>query len=131
MKRSWRIVAAGALALAWAGAADQTNRPLTTLQRLERAHLEAAHAARLRFAAQRQSVPSHGLYEDFRAIIHVHVEDAEHTKGTRSEVLAAAKKVGAQVVMTADHRGPKPGAWRGLREGARAERSSIGRATDL
>ena len=117
MKRALRILAAAVLALTWAGAADQTNRPLTTLQRLERAHLEAAHAARLRFAAQRQSVPSHGLYEDFRAIIHVHADDADHTKGTRSEALAAAKKAGAQIVMTTDHRGPKPDAWRGMREG--------------
>lgn len=94
-----------------------TNKALTSLQRLERSHLKAVHDARVRFAKERQSVANHGLYEDFRAILHVHAEDAEHTKGTRAELLAAAQKTGIRVVLTTDHRGPKPEAWRGWHEG--------------
>lgn len=96
-------------------AADLTNR--TTIQRLEPERLRAAHEARLRFANERQTLPNLGVYDDFRAVLHVHAEDAEHTKGTRPEVLAAAKKTGVRVVMWTDHRGPKPETWRGLRDG--------------
>jgi acetyl esterase/lipase len=101
---------------AWAGMA-QSNRPLTVLQRLEPARLAEARAARNRFAQDWKAPINHGLYEDFRAVIHLHAEDADHTKGTRAELLAAAKRIGARVVMTTDHRGPKPEAWRGLRDG--------------
>ena len=68
-------------------------------------------------ARERQTLPNLGVYEDFRAVMHVHAEDADHTKGTRPEVLAAAKKAGVRVVLWTDHRGPKPDTWRGLREG--------------
>src|SRR5262249_17852029 len=47
----------------------------------------------------------------------VHAEDSDHTKGTREEVLAAAKKTGVRVVMFSDHRGPKPETWHGMRDG--------------
>src|SRR6185436_6793212 len=56
------------------------------------------------------------LYQDYRAVIHVHAEDSDHTKGTRPEVLAAAKKTGVRAVLFTDHRGPKPETWRGIRE---------------
>lgn len=93
------------------------TRSLTPLQRVEREHLQATHEARLRFAQERRPPPDHGLYQDFRAIIHAHAEDADHTKGTRLELLAAARKTGVQVVLMTDHRGPKPESWRGQREG--------------
>ncbi|MBU6398821.1 MAG: alpha/beta fold hydrolase [Verrucomicrobia bacterium] len=98
------------------GAEPATNRP-SSLQRLQPEHLMAAHAARLRFAAQRQTLPNLGVFEDFRAVMHVHAEDAEHTKGTRPEVLAAAKKTGVRIVLFTDHNGPKAETWRGLRDG--------------
>ena len=88
-----------------------------SLRRLERSHLEATHAARLRFASERRPLPSHGVYEDFRAIIHAHAEDADHTKGTRQELLAAARATGIRVVFLTDHRGPKPESWRGEHDG--------------
>lgn len=100
-----------------AGAEEKPNAHLSSLQRLDPAHLKAAHEARLRFARERRTLPNLGVYEDFRAVMHVHAEDAEHTKGTRPEVLAAAKKTGVRIVMFTDHNGPKPETWRGLRDG--------------
>jgi acetyl esterase/lipase len=61
--------------------------------------------------------PPPGVYQDFRAILHIHAEDADHTKGTRAEVLKAAKAAEVRVVMFTDHRGPKPETWSGLRDG--------------
>src|SRR5438093_5069718 len=89
----------------------------TAEQRLEPARLKAAHAAREQFAKICRPVPEVGALQDFRAVIHVHAEDSDHTKGTRAEVLAAAKQTGVRIVMFTDHRGPKPDTWRGLRDG--------------
>jgi acetyl esterase/lipase len=61
--------------------------------------------------------PPPGVYRDFRAVLHIHAEDADHTKGTRAEVLKAAKEAEVRVVMFTDHRGPKPETWSGLRDG--------------
>ncbi len=90
---------------------------LTAAQRLEPERIKALHEARLQFARERQALPNLGAYEDFRAVLHVHAEDSNHTKGTRTEVLAAAKKTGVRVVMFTDHGGPKPETWRGIRGG--------------
>jgi hypothetical protein len=79
------------------------------------AHLEAVHAAREKFAAERKTLSP--ADPEFRAILHVHAEDAEHTGGTRQEVLTAAKRTGVQVILFSDHRGPKPDTWRGVRDG--------------
>jgi acetyl esterase/lipase len=112
--------ACGSLALLLAPSAltgEATSQHWTALQRLERPHLEAVHEARLRFARERRELPNQGVYEDFRAVMHVHAEDADHTKGTRAELLAAARKAGVRVVLSTDHRGPKPDSWRGMHEG--------------
>jgi len=93
------------------------GRKYTTLQRLETAHLAAVHRARVKFGSQRKSIPHFGRFTDFRAVIHVHAEDAPHTKGTRPEVLTAAKATGVQVVMWTDHNGPNAQSWSGIREG--------------
>src|SRR5207248_9118617 len=93
------------------------GRKLTTLERLQEAHLAATHEARLGFANARKKLPQAGVYTDYRAVMHVHAEDADHTKGTRAEVLRAAKTIGVSVVMWTDHRGPKPDTWTGMREG--------------
>ena len=86
-------------------------------ERLESDHLRATHQERERLKTIRVTLPSSGIYEDFRAVMHVHAEDSDHTKGTRKEVLQAAKAVGVNVVLWTDHRGPKPDAWRGIRDG--------------
>ena len=89
----------------------------TPLERLEEKHLEATHAQRIEWMKSRAQWPNLGVYNDYRAILHIHAEDADHTKGTRPEVLAAAKETGVSVIMWTDHRGPKPDTWRGMREG--------------
>jgi acetyl esterase/lipase len=93
------------------------GRKYTTLERLSESHLAAVHEARANFARQRKQLPRLGVYADYRAVMHVHAEDADHTKGTRAEVLAAAKAIGLNVVMWTDHRGPKPDTWSGIRDG--------------
>ncbi len=100
-----------------AGAEEPPAEKLTPQQRLEPEHLRATHEARLRFAAERQTLPELGVYHDFRAVMHVHAEDADHTKGTREEVLAAANKAGVRAVLFTDHRGPRTNTWHGLRNG--------------
>jgi acetyl esterase/lipase len=103
--------------------ADRPGRKFTTMQRLERAHLQAVHEQRREWDDMRKNPPpgarrgDPGIFDDYRAVIHVHAEDSNHTKGTRPEVLAAAKKVGVDVVLWSDHRGPKPETWRGLKDG--------------
>lgn len=98
------------------GAEVQANHR-TSVERLVTRRLQAVHDAKMRFAKERQTLPNLGVFEDFKAVMHVHAEDADHTKGTRPEVLAAAKKTGVRIVMWTDHRGPKSDTWRGLRDG--------------
>lgn len=112
-----RQFALGLLLLAQLQSPGQTNFTRSPLERLESRNLQAVHETRQRFAQERRLPPSHGLYDDYRAVMHIHAEDADHTKGTRPEMLAAARTTGVQVVFTTDHRGPKSEAWRGLREG--------------
>src|SRR6185369_408102 len=96
--------------------AETSKTNLTIQQRLETQHLQATHESRLQFARERQPLPNLGPYEDFRAVMHVHAEDSDHTKGTRQQVLEAAKKTGVRIVMFTDHGGPKPETWHGMRE---------------
>ncbi|PYM11168.1 MAG: hypothetical protein DME18_14665 [Verrucomicrobia bacterium] len=100
-----------------APAAETSGGRLTAPQRLETLHLQAVREARLGFARARQPLPDLGVYDDFRAVMHVHAEDAEHTKGTRPQVLEAARKTGVRIVMFTDHGGPKTETWHGVRDG--------------
>ena len=114
------LVLSCALAASVFGAeSDGTNKPLTSLQRLEHAHLQAAHEARLRFQHQRvgNTIPNHGLYNDFHAVIYVHTGDGDSTKGTRDALLSAARRAGVHVVMIAQPQGSKADVWRGLHDG--------------
>ncbi|HXI52797.1 MAG TPA: hypothetical protein VNH84_14880, partial [Candidatus Saccharimonadales bacterium] len=72
-----------------AAAADAELHELTPTQRLAPPQLKATHEAVERFAKERVALPELGALEDFRAVIHVHAEDADHTKGTRQQVLEA------------------------------------------
>src|SRR5206468_5557288 len=105
------------LILVRAPAAETSGGRLTAPQRLETLHLQAVREARLGFARARQPLPDLGVYDDFRAVMHVHAEDAEHTKGTRPQVLEAARKTGVRIVMFTDHGGPKTETWHGVRDG--------------
>ena len=123
MKWWFAFAALTAAILIPCSAAERPGRKFTTVERLERAHLQAMHDARLKWEDVRKNPPpgarraDPGIYNDYRAVIHVHAEDSKHTGGTRVEVLAAAKKTGVDVVMFSDHRGPKPETWSGLRDG--------------
>lgn len=89
----------------------------TTLERLDSRHLDAVHQARLEWIRKRQRLDLPGVYIDYRAVLHVHAEDSDHTKGTREEVLRAAHRAEVNIVMFSDHRGPKPDTWSGMRDG--------------
>ncbi|HXJ58634.1 MAG TPA: alpha/beta hydrolase fold domain-containing protein [Verrucomicrobiae bacterium] len=98
-------------------AADTNELRRTPVQRMEPDVLKATHEAVQRFARERVALPDLGAREDFRAVIHVHAEDSNHTKGTRAEVLAAAKATGVRAVLFTDHRGPQTNTWHELRDG--------------
>jgi acetyl esterase/lipase len=89
----------------------------TALERLEETHLQAVHETRIKWMKDRVVLPPLGIYHDYRAVMHVHAEDAEHTLGTREQVLEAAREAGVQIVMWSDHRGPNPESWHGFRHG--------------
>lgn len=97
------------------------GRKYTSIERLKPERLRAVHADRARFAAERRLVSLSTGYNDYRAVLHAHAEDASHTGGTRPELLAAAKRAGVQIVMLTDHVRPERDfindSWRGLREG--------------
>jgi hypothetical protein len=48
----------------------------TPLERLETARLEAVHAQRVEWMQKRIAAPLLGVYQDYRAILHIHAEDA-------------------------------------------------------
>lgn len=108
-------VCLAALAAAQQGA--EPGRKYTALERLAPERLAAVREARAKLAAQRQTLPPVGVYEDYAAVFHVHAEDSAHTMGTRAEVLAAAKKTGIRAVFFSDHGGPHPATWHGERDG--------------
>jgi len=58
---------------------------------------------------------------DYRTILHAHAEDSAHTGGTRTEMLADAKRAGVHAILLTDHYRPPQDfvadSWRGLREG--------------
>jgi hypothetical protein len=97
------------------------GRRYTTVERLKLERLSSVHADRLRLAAERHPVSLRMGYTDYRAVLHAHAEDSEHTGGTRAELLAAAKSTDVNIVMLSDHvregRDFISDNWRGLREG--------------
>jgi acetyl esterase/lipase len=124
--RVWRLslnwFGIGLVWVGWAeagGAAVNSGVPASSasVRRLAPEQLRAAHEAQQQFARQRQVLaPLHAM-RDFRAVIHVHAQDSDHTGGRREEVLAAAKRAGVQVVLLTDHGQVQPDAWRGLHDG--------------
>jgi hypothetical protein len=97
------------------------GRKYKTIERLQPHRLRTVHETVEQFARQRRPVKLKTGYQDFRAILHAHAEDAAHTGGTRLEMLAAAKQANVQILMLTDHvRPPRDfinDSWRGLREG--------------
>src|SRR5437016_1208197 len=93
-----------------------TNKSLTTLQRLERPHLQAAHEARLGFERARRPMLSHGVNEDFRVIVCVQPGHDLRLQQTRRELLAAARKARISVVLLTERGKPRTDTWCGLLE---------------
>jgi len=97
------------------------GRTYTSIERLKIERLRAVHADRLRYATERKPVSIPTGYNDYRAVMHAHAEDATHTGGTRPELLAGAKLAGVQIVLLTDHVRPERDfindSWRGLHEG--------------
>ncbi len=97
------------------------GRKYTSIERVKIEHLSAVHADRARFASERKPVSLQTGYNDYRAVLHAHAEDATHTGGTRPELLAGARQAGVQIVMLTDHVRPERDfindSWRGLHEG--------------
>jgi len=94
------------------------GRKYTTIERLQPERLRAVHEDRLRYQKYSRNVSLQTGYKDFRGVLHAHAEDSTHTGGTRSELLAAAKRTGVRIVMLTDHvRPPRDfikDSWRGL-----------------
>jgi hypothetical protein len=97
------------------------GRKYSTVERMSLGRLESAHKDRLRYEQSRRKVGLKTGYDDYRAILHAHAEDAPHTGGTRAEMLEAAKRAGVRVIMLTDHRQAGrdfiTDSWRGLRDG--------------
>src|SRR5271157_4581736 len=113
----WLIAASQAMAAE--GEAPRSNYSPT--ERMTPARLKAAHEDVLRIGLSRRPPPAIPGLIDYRAILHAHAEDSAHTGGTRTEMLAAAKRAGVHAILLTDHyRPPKDfvaDSWRGLREG--------------
>src|ERR1035441_7500397 len=101
----------------------QTNAPArkySSVERMKTEHLKAAHADAERFQSTRRSLPPLAGLHDYKAILHAHAEDSDHTGGTRPEMLADAKKAGVSVIMLTDHLRPPRDfmeSWRGMHDG--------------
>src|SRR5215468_6536503 len=97
------------------------GRKYTTVERLQPERLRAVSEDRSRYQKSRHTVSLETGYKDFRGVLHAHAEDSTHTGGTRSELLAAAKRTGVRIVMLTDHvRPPRDfikDSWRGLMDG--------------
>src|SRR6266576_6536529 len=92
------------------------NNALTSQPSPETRPSETVAEARLRFARDRRSLPSHGLYEDIRGVIQVRSKESGPTQEAQLKLLNAARQREIRVVLTADADSPKPDAWRGLHE---------------
>lgn len=97
------------------------GRKYTSIERVQIERLEAVHADRLRYQNERKPVSLSTGYNEYRAVLHAHAEDASHTGGTRPELLAAAKRAGVSVIMLTDHVRPERDfindSWRGFHDG--------------
>ena len=112
------------LALVGGSLPSQTNAPIrkySAVERMQTAHLKAAHADALRLQQQRQVPPPLAGLHDYRCILHAHAEDSAHTGGTRPEMLVDARKADVQAILLTDHFRPPRDfirqSWHGFHEG--------------
>lgn len=97
------------------------GRKWKTLKRMEAERLHAATEDAKRIQAGRQPVTLASGLNDYRSILHAHAEDSSHTGGTRTEMLADAKKANVSCILLTDHLRPPrdfiKDSWRGLYDG--------------
>jgi len=120
----WTLTVTGCLGViqqGWAGEPGKSlGRMRTSVERLLPERLKAAHEDVLRYQSKRVSLPLVPGLNDYRASIHVHAEDSDHTGGTLPELLEDAKRAGVKIVMLSDHYRPPRDfmdGWRGIRDG--------------
>ncbi|MEO8268330.1 MAG: PHP domain-containing protein, partial [Aureliella sp.] len=73
------------------------------LDRFSSVRLQAVHEAVERLQAQRIDVPLQGPLNQCRANMHVHSAFSHDSRGQIDDIVAAAKKVGTQVIMFTEH----------------------------
>lgn len=94
---------------------------LSTIERMTRPHLKAAHEDIERIKKARKELPARPGLNDYRAIFHAHAEDSSHTGGTRPEMKEEANKARVSSIFLSDHYRPPRDfiteSWRGSRDG--------------
>ncbi len=73
------------------------------LDRFSSERLQAVHEAVQRMQAQRVDVAFPGPLQQYRANLHVHSAFSHDSRGQIEDIVAAAKKVGTQVIMFTEH----------------------------
>ncbi len=100
---------------------DGVRRKYTPVERMAAARLKAVHEDVERIRKTRRAPHQLPGLHDYRAILHAHAEDSDHTGGTRQEMLAEARKVGVHAILLTDHHRPPKDfvsdSWRGLHDG--------------
>ena len=99
---------------------ESLGRTRTSVERISTERLKAAHEDVLRHQSVRVSMPALPGLTDYRAAIHLHADDSDHTGGTLPELLEDAKKGDVKIVMLSDHYRPPRDfmdGWRGIRDG--------------
>jgi hypothetical protein len=83
--------------------------------------LKATHDDLELIRKTRIALPDWAGLRDYRAILHAHAEDSDHTGGTRAEMLSEAKIAAVDAILLTDHHRPPRDfindSWRGLHDG--------------
>lgn len=119
VSRTWSLLIASLLAAPVS--AEPPRRIHSNATRLTIPRLAAVHDDVQKYKSQRIVIPARPGWNDYRCILHAHVEDSTHTGGTFAEMLADAKTVGIHCILLSDHfRPPRDfinGRPRGLKDG--------------
>ncbi len=84
---------------------------------IDAARLQAVQEARHRFAQERRLPPSHGLYEDVRALLRVDPDTADRAARRRSTASETATQTGVRVILFSNRGGSATEARSGLHDG--------------
>jgi hypothetical protein len=90
------------LAVVVVGASARTGGA-DALERMRPEKLRATHERIEALKGQRRDVMLESGYDDVRALLHVHSAFSHDSRGTIDEIVAAAREVGARVVMFTEH----------------------------